>query len=75
MAKLNYSKIPKKKHLQNIPKRRLLTYSERDQIKLWKSNRKLYREKYIDIKTTDVIIKTSKNGCKNSGLGEGIKNP
>jgi hypothetical protein len=75
MAKLNYSRIPKKKHLLNIPKRRLLTYSERDQIKLWKSNRKQYREKYVDKKEANGTIDISKNGCKNSGLGEGIKNP
>ena len=72
MAKLNYSKIPKKKHLLNIPKCRLLTYAEKDQIKLWKSNRKLYREKYIDKKEVNDTIKISKNGCKNSGLGEEI---
>lgn len=72
MTKLNYSKVPKKKHLLNIPKSRYLTYEERDQIKLWKHDRKQYRRKYVDKKIVRVTIKTSENGCKNSGLGEEI---
>lgn len=61
MTKLNFSKsrIPKKRYLGNIPKKLKLTWKDREEIKLWKTNRKLYKQKQLDKKRENDSIKTS----------------